>query len=96
MTLADQHPEDIKAAIRKGGVTLTELARRNGYSHAAIHKALHAPWPNVERVIADFLGVPPRALWPSRYRDDGMHRSVAQPRGDHRERRRRRHRQNAA
>lgn len=64
---AGPHPEHIKAAIRSRGTTLRELARRWGYSHAAISVAMRKPWPAIEKRIAKFLGVHPRELWPERY-----------------------------
>jgi len=59
------HPEDIKAAIRKSGLTLGELAARHGYSRSAlynvVHRRGHAPG---EAIIAAHLGVTPQELWP--------------------------------
>lgn len=70
---ADQgwHPEDIKAAIRKTGVTLTQLALETGLPESACRVALHRPRYWAEQVIAAYLGVPPFELWPQRYRRDG-------------------------
>lgn len=66
-TGAGWHPEQIKAAVRMRGITLSELARRHGYGADACRLALRRPWPRVERIIADELGVPPSQLWPERY-----------------------------
>lgn len=65
-------PEDIKAAVRKRGVTLTELARRNGLQSAALRLALTLPRAQAERVIASFLDVHPMQIWPSRYSRSGQ------------------------
>ncbi|MBI6262380.1 helix-turn-helix domain-containing protein, partial [Proteus mirabilis] len=50
---SDWHPADIIAALRKRGTTLAN--------------ALSRPWPKGEKIIADFLGVAPSEIWPSRY-----------------------------
>ncbi len=62
------HPEDIKAAVRKRGLTLSALAARHDMSTQAVSRALHErSSARAEKVIADFLGVHPMQIWPSRY-----------------------------
>lgn len=75
---ADWDPEDIKAAVRKRGVTLAGLARAAGLDGAALRLALVLPRKAAERAIADFLGVHPQVIWPSRYNKDGS-RKQPQP-----------------
>lgn len=72
------HPEDIKAAIRKRGSSLAALARaqelegKPAITIQALSQALHARVSaRCEDIIADFLEVPPSAIWPSRYRANG-------------------------
>lgn len=65
------HPEDIKAQIRKRGLSLSELSRRHGHHPEAARQALRTPWRKWERIIAEFLEVHPRELWPQRYDEDG-------------------------
>ena len=72
---ADWHPEDIKAAIRKTGVTLSDLSRLAGYSEGAAKRALLIPWPRMEAAIAAHLGVKPHEIWPSRYSPEGHPRA---------------------
>ncbi|WP_336958715.1 helix-turn-helix domain-containing protein [Sphingobium aquiterrae] len=68
----DWHPEDIKAAIRKKGSSLAELARREGISTQALSLALQARVSaRCELIIADFLNVHPSKIWPTRYKADG-------------------------
>ena len=74
MTQTGWHREDIKAAIRKTGSTLTSLSRQHGYEASAVHKTLGQQWPAVERIIADFLDIPAQNLWPDRYHADGTPR----------------------
>ena len=67
------HPEDIKAAIRKTGVTLTELSLRNGLGESTVRQAiLFNSCPAGEKVIADYLGINPFELWPRRYNKQGQ------------------------
>ncbi len=63
----DRHPEDVKAAIRKTGVTLTDLSVRWGYQPDSVRAALRRPWPTVEALIAKHLHRQPWMIWPSRY-----------------------------
>jgi len=65
------HREDIKAAIRKRGITVTELSELNGLEAAACRAALIRGHIRGEQVIASFLGVAARELWPDRYHEDG-------------------------
>lgn len=69
----DWHPADVMAALRKTPErwTLRGLSLASGYSPNAVHEALNRPWPAVERIIADALGLEPWDIWPSRY--DGDH-----------------------
>lgn len=67
----DWHPETVKAAIRKRGVTLTYLAVTSGYSESAVRKALRRHWPAIEGIVATFLGERPETIWPSRYDSRG-------------------------
>lgn len=65
------HPEDVKAAVRKTGTTLSELARRKGVSTSVVHKALKQPRPTGNRVIAAFLGRSVHEMWPDWFDRDG-------------------------
>lgn len=62
------HPEDIKAAIRKKGVTLAGLARQLGVQPSALSQSLYRPVSaQLERKIASFIGRRPSAVWPNRF-----------------------------
>ncbi|MAI62446.1 MAG: hypothetical protein CBB87_08220 [Micavibrio sp. TMED27] len=67
MSHQGMHPEDIKAAIRKRGVTLTELSVSLGYSEATVRNALIKPMPSVEPLIAKFIGKTLHEIWPDRW-----------------------------
>lgn len=63
----DWHPEDIKAAIRKRGMTTSQLSRSNGLAESTLRNVFRHHWPKGEKIIAEFLGLTPRDIWPSRY-----------------------------
>lgn len=65
--VADWHREDIKAALRKRGISLAALCRKTDYSPTAFSKALTIQWPQLEAVIAEALEMKPWDIWPSRY-----------------------------
>ena len=70
--MADMHPEDIKAEIRKRGYSLTELAEINGLAKQSISEAIRMrSSARAEKVIAELLEMKAREIWPSRYRADG-------------------------
>lgn len=68
----DWHPEDIKAAIRKTGTTMSAISRAAGLSDGAAKRALDIPWPRAEAIIAARLGLRPQDIWPSRYDAAGL------------------------
>jgi Ner family transcriptional regulator len=70
-TPQDWHVEDIKAAIRKTGLTLSDLSLAAGFCGGAAKCALRMPWPRMEAAIAAHLGRKPHEIWPSRYSPDG-------------------------
>jgi len=79
------HPEDVKAAVRKRGTTLTKLSTDHGYNPDAAGKALKTPWAQLEQIIADFLGVQPNKIWPQRYNAQGIRKTGLSPRGNPRD-----------
>lgn len=66
--LSGWHPEDVKAAIRKKGETLTSLALRHDKSESYLRSTLIRPLFDGEQIIASFLQLAASRLWPSRYR----------------------------
>lgn len=63
----DWHRQDILSAVRKRGVSLAALSRKNGYASTTLQNALDRHVPEYERIIADFIGEKPSVIWPSRY-----------------------------
>ena len=59
------HPEEIKAALRIKGVTLTALAAKLDLSRSMVTQVIHgyARSKKVEELIAQILGKPVTAIW---------------------------------
>lgn len=62
---------DIKASVHRQGMTLTELAIRNGLPAGACCKVVTVKHYPAQEVIAKFLGCAPEDLWPDRYPKGG-------------------------
>ena len=77
----DWHRADIKAALEKAGWTLRKLSTQQGYSPNTVKVALEKPYPNMERIIANAIGIPPWEIWPSRYHSDHTPKSGRNERG---------------
>jgi Ner family transcriptional regulator len=73
----DWHPADVLAALKKRGHSLAGLSVTNGYHPTAAGKSLKQPWPAMERLLADAIGVAPQEIWPSRYDSEGNPRRRA-------------------
>lgn len=61
----DIHPAFIKAALAARGLTLTDLARRNGRHSSYFRVALQAPYAKPMRIIARAMGRRPHEVWPT-------------------------------
>lgn len=58
--------------LRLRGLTVRELARREGVSHVALSRTMFLPSSHLERVIAKALGTTVRQLFAERYGSDGQ------------------------
>lgn len=99
VTRGGWHPEDIKAAIRKRGTTLSALATQAGLHESTVRNALYRPIPRADGLIAAFLDMPKHALWPDRYDAEGhrlSHSNQSRTRLKNTPRRTAPHRQRAA
>ena len=63
----DWHPEDIKAAVRKTGISIRQLSIQSGFAPGSLRTVLLQFWPKGQAIIAARIGVPPQQIWPSRY-----------------------------
>lgn len=64
------HPEDIKAAIRKRGLTLAELCEQMNVPKHSASKALAEPFTKGELAIAEYFDIPVQLLFPTRWTAD--------------------------
>lgn len=63
----DMHRAYIVAAIQERGKTLSQLSVEAGLHPRTLGNALDRKYPKGERIIADFIGLSPAQIWPSRY-----------------------------
>ena len=63
----NMHRAYIIAAIREKGSTLAQLSIDAGLHPRTLGNALERKYPNGEKIIADFIGIPPQEIWPERY-----------------------------
>ncbi|MGX8942192.1 helix-turn-helix domain-containing protein [Symbiopectobacterium sp. Eva_TO] len=57
----------INAAIEKKGTTLPSLSLSSGLVEGSLRNAFYRHCPKYEQIIANFIGVEPSVIWPSRY-----------------------------
>ncbi len=86
------HKSDIKAALEKRGLTLSDLDKAHDLPKGMCSFALTRPHPKGEAAIAAALGISPALLWPNRYNTDGT-RKRPQPAANYRSRAQTGHRQ---
>ena len=67
----NMHPEDVKATVRKTGITLSDLARRHGLHVSTVALAVRRPQPSGNRVIARHLGKSLHEIWPEWFDEHG-------------------------
>lgn len=65
------HKSDIKAALEKRGLSLSDLDRAGQLPEGTCSATLRKPHALGELTIAEALGRSPRELWPSRYNPGG-------------------------
>lgn len=63
----NMHRAYIIAAIREKGSTLAQLSIDAGLHPRTLGNALERKYPKGEKIIADFIGIPPQKIWPERY-----------------------------
>lgn len=69
--MKDLAPAEIKKLIYQAGQTVTGLAVLGGFSAPAVTIAFKRKSPFVQQYIANFLGMRPQEIWPSRYNANG-------------------------
>lgn len=61
----------IKAELRRRDLRFKAMAEDSGFSTSTLRAALNKPSTNVNRYIANLLGVPTHELWPDWFDADG-------------------------
>lgn len=57
--------------LRERGITASEIAGKAGISRFTIYGGLERPYPKVNDLIAEALGVPRQTIWPQFYDANG-------------------------
>lgn len=57
--------------LRTRGVTASEIASKAGMSRFTIYGGLERPYPKVNELIAEAIGVPRQTIWPQFYDAEG-------------------------
>lgn len=63
------------------GKTLAGIAEKHGKTRSAIYNAFTKPYPRMEKLIADELGMLVCDLFPERYTDGFPNRVMGRPKG---------------
>lgn len=63
----DWHRADILAELRKAGWSLRSLAQAGNVSYNTLKSALDKPYPKMERLLANAIGVAPEVIWAGRF-----------------------------
>ena len=63
----DMHRAFIVAMIKEKGKTLSQLSIEAGLHPRTLGNVLDRKYPKGEKIIADFVGMKPEEVWPTRY-----------------------------
>ncbi|MCI7354463.1 MAG: helix-turn-helix domain-containing protein [[Actinobacillus] rossii] len=66
-TAEDWHRADILAELRKKGWSLRSLAVEGKVSYNTLKSVLDKPYPKMERLVANAIGIPPEKIWAGRF-----------------------------
>lgn len=71
-----KHPKKRRAwvlyQVQLQGRSLAQIAEAAGVRRQVLYSAFLYPYPRIEKVIADAVGVRPQMLFPERYDADGL------------------------
>ena len=68
----DKRREWIRYQLAMRGESYAALGRRTGITAHCIYLALAKPYPKVEAMLAEEMGLEPKDLFPERYTADGL------------------------
>ncbi|MGQ0287150.1 helix-turn-helix domain-containing protein [Pasteurellaceae bacterium 22721_9_1] len=63
----DWHRADILAELKKCGWSLRALAKEGNVSYNTLKSVLDKPYPKMERLIANAIGISPEIIWAGRF-----------------------------
>lgn len=63
----DMHRAFIVAMIKEKGKNLSQLSIEAGLHPRTLGNVLDRKYPKGEKIIADFVGMKPEEIWPTRY-----------------------------
>ncbi|HDL1183809.1 TPA: helix-turn-helix domain-containing protein [Mannheimia haemolytica] len=63
----DWHRADILAELRKKGWSIRSLAKAGNVSPNTLKTVLDKPYPKMERLVANAIGVAPEVIWAARF-----------------------------
>ena len=63
----NMHRAFIVAMIKEKGKTLSQLSIEAGLHPRTLGNVLDRKYPKGEKIIADFVGMKPEEIWPTRY-----------------------------
>lgn len=63
----DWESDAILTALKKRGVSIKEIEEKMGVRKNCARNVFYRPYPKVEEIIAEAIGVEPHVIWPSRY-----------------------------
>lgn len=64
--------EWIRYQLNVDGTSLADVAKEHGIDRRNLYKARRDPFPRVEKILADAVGVTPQELFPDRYNRHGL------------------------
>jgi Ner family transcriptional regulator len=74
--MVNTHPQDIQAAVRKKGTTLSAMSVEHGLHRNVLGQALKIRQPRYNHIIAAYLETTVHALWPEWFHEDGTSRKL--------------------
>ncbi|MFA5633520.1 MAG: helix-turn-helix domain-containing protein [Porticoccaceae bacterium] len=62
----------MKYQIHMQGLTMAQVAAAVGVDRRTLYQVFRKPYPRMEKVVAEALGMTPQVLFPERYDADGL------------------------
>ncbi len=69
---ADRRRAWVVYRVKLRGLSLAHLARQAGVSRSCLYQVFRKPYPRMEQIVANAVGLTPQILFPERYSADGL------------------------